>query len=375
MLLAAVLLGLTALWATPAPAYACSCAAKTDAEYAQRADVIFTGTVISDQRYEPAQTVTFAVERVYKGQARSTETISTMRWGGACGPDLSEPEPYLVYVTQESVRSVRQPLRRHEGRPGSRKPRRRAGAPGRTGAAQRRAARTARLHRPVGAVGRTLPGRDCGRHRRPVPDPPDAAVTACARPAALALAGVLLALVAVWLTPASAYACSCVTDSEPELVRTAEVIFTGTVADDRSLGDTRTYTFTVDRVFRGQVLATQTVRTHTQGPACGLDLEGPGPYLVLGYLRDGVLLANSCGGTRAGAPPAELGAGYPPQPGFGADGGDVDPGQRRPDPRGRRSLHRVRGVPRPPPVRSAERLSASGPARRRPPAGGRPGRR
>ena len=39
---------------------------------------------------------------MYKGQARSTETISTMRWGGACGPDLSEPEPYLVYVTQES---------------------------------------------------------------------------------------------------------------------------------------------------------------------------------------------------------------------------------------------------------------------------------
>lgn len=102
LLLATALLALTALWATPAPAYACSCAAKTDAEYAQRADVIFTGAVISDQRYEQARAVTFAVQRVYKGQARSTETISTARWGGSCGPDLSETGPYLVYATQES---------------------------------------------------------------------------------------------------------------------------------------------------------------------------------------------------------------------------------------------------------------------------------
>ena len=58
--------------------------------------------MISDQRYAQAQTATFAVERVYKGQARSTETISTTRWGGSCGPDLGEPGPYLVYVTQES---------------------------------------------------------------------------------------------------------------------------------------------------------------------------------------------------------------------------------------------------------------------------------
>ncbi|HZA72482.1 MAG TPA: hypothetical protein VE476_06160 [Propionibacteriaceae bacterium] len=145
-------------------------------------------------------------------------------------------------------------------------------------------------------------------------------MTAIVRSAALALAGVLLALVAVWLTPAPAYACSCVTDSEPEKIRNAGVIFTGTVADDHSLGDTRTYTFTVDRVFRGQALATQTVKTPSQGPACGLDLQGPGPYLVLGYLQDGVLWANSCGGTRTGAAPAELGPGYSPQPGSAPTG-------------------------------------------------------
>lgn len=140
------------------------------------------------------------------------------------------------------------------------------------------------------------------------------------RTAALALAGVLLALVAAWLVPAPAYACSCVTDSEPELIANAQVIFTGTLTDDRSQHDTRTYTFAVDRVFRGEAHAIQTARTPTQSPACGLDLEGPGPYLVLGYLENGVLWANSCGGTRTGATPTELGPGSPPQPGSAPTG-------------------------------------------------------
>ena len=68
-------------------------------------------------------------------------------------------------------------------------------------------------------------------------------------------------------------------------------------------------------MYRGQVLTTQIVKTHTQGPAYGLDLDGAGPFLVLGYLQNAVLWADSCGGTRTGATPAGLGAGYPPQPG------------------------------------------------------------
>jgi hypothetical protein len=139
------------------------------------------------------------------------------------------------------------------------------------------------------------------------------------RAAALVLVGVL-ALAAAWATPAPAYACSCTTDVEVELVRNAEVIFTGSIVGDRAWGDTRTYTVAVDRVYRGQVLTTQTVRTPTQGPACGLELPEAGPYLVLGYLKNGELWANSCGGTRAGTPPAELGDGYPPQPGSAPTG-------------------------------------------------------
>ena len=92
----------------------------------------------------------------------------------------------------------------------------------------------------MGAAGRTLPRRHRGRHRRPVAGPPAAGVTTVARAAALALAGVLLALFAAWLTPAPAYACDCVTASEPEKVRNAEVIFAGTVSNERAVSDTRT---------------------------------------------------------------------------------------------------------------------------------------
>ena len=148
------------------------------------------------------------------------------------------------------------------------------------------------------------------------------------RRAVLALAAVLVGLTAVWATPVPAYACSCVTDSEPELIRNAGVIFTGTLSQERTFGDTRTYTLAVDRVYRGQVLARQTVKTPAQGPACGLELSGAGPYLVLGYLQDGVLWANSCGGTRAGAAPASLGAGQPPvpDPASPAADGEASPG-------------------------------------------------
>ena len=140
------------------------------------------------------------------------------------------------------------------------------------------------------------------------------------RHAVLALAAVLVTLTAVWATPVPAYACSCLTDSERGLIRNAGVIFTGTLTEERTSGATRTYTFAVDRVYRGQVRTAQTVKTPAQRPACGLDLSGAGPYLVLGYLKDGVLWANACGGTRTGAAPAELGAGYPPQPGSAPTG-------------------------------------------------------
>jgi hypothetical protein len=145
------------------------------------------------------------------------------------------------------------------------------------------------------------------------------------RVAALALTGLLLTLAAWWASPPPASACSCAyAPDNPELVRIADVIFVGTKVGDRTLGNTRTYTFTVNRVYKGRAYATQTVTTPAQGPACGLDLTGSGPYLVHAYLvgsLGGALEANSCGGTRLGGPSVGMGEGYPPMSGGGIPNG------------------------------------------------------
>ena len=137
------------------------------------------------------------------------------------------------------------------------------------------------------------------------------------RCASAVLAGLLLVLASIWAVPSRAYACGCIHDSEdPALVDLAEVIFTGTVVGERSLGYNRTYIFAVQRVYKGSVYAEQRVQTASQRSACGLDLNGPGPFLVLGgYAPNGVLLANACGGSTKAPAPAELGAGAPPLPG------------------------------------------------------------
>ena len=134
---------------------------------------------------------------------------------------------------------------------------------------------------------------------------------------AVVLIAVLLMAAGAWAAPPPAYACGCIYDNaDPVHLDHAEVIFTGTVVGERSLGYNRTYTFAVDKVYKGSAYAEQRVQTASQGSACGLDLDGSGPFLVLGgYAPNGVMLANSCGGTTDAPAPAELGPGWLPQPG------------------------------------------------------------
>ena len=134
------------------------------------------------------------------------------------------------------------------------------------------------------------------------------------RTAALLLAALLLALTALWASPAPAYACSCRSASDDQHAANAESIFTGTVIDDRvdAREQTRTLTFTVDRVFKGQATSTQVVTTHASGASCGLEISGPGPFLVFADQEQSGLTANLCGGTRTGSAPAAMGAGQAP---------------------------------------------------------------
>ena len=91
LLLAAVLLALGALWASPAPASACSCAPASDDEYAANAAAIFTGTLVENQVDEPAQTrtLTFTVDRVFKGQVTATQVVTSHASGASCGVELT----------------------------------------------------------------------------------------------------------------------------------------------------------------------------------------------------------------------------------------------------------------------------------------------
>lgn len=133
------------------------------------------------------------------------------------------------------------------------------------------------------------------------------------------LAALLLTLSVAWVAPAPASACGCGYDEhDPELVRRAEVIFTGTVVQDRAFGHTRTLTFAVERVYKGQAAATQDIKTHISGATCGLELAGDGPFLIQAGSdpnRPGTLSASLCGSSRTGPAPAGLGAGHPPRPG------------------------------------------------------------
>ena len=102
-LLVAVLLALATALVAPAPAYACSCVAKTDAEYAGRADVVFTGFIANNEvdRKNKLRTVTFRVDRVFKGDAFLTQVV-TMDWDqNSCGIEfVGVDPPYAVFARQ-----------------------------------------------------------------------------------------------------------------------------------------------------------------------------------------------------------------------------------------------------------------------------------
>jgi hypothetical protein len=144
-------------------------------------------------------------------------------------------------------------------------------------------------------------------------------VTALPRPrhaAALLLAAALLAPSALWASSTPAYACSCAAASDDRYAADAAAIFTGTLVEDRvdEPAQTRTLTFAVDRVYKGQATATQVVTSRASGGSCPVEITGSGPFLVFAQAEPTGLTVDLCGGTRSGSAPASLGAGRVPLP-------------------------------------------------------------
>ncbi len=111
-------------------------------------------------------------------------------------------------------------------------------------------------------------------------------------------------------------AASCAGLTEPELYELADVVFTGSIADDETAGDRRRIVFDVERVYKGQASSRQVVVTAAARGLYGIDgVAGSGSFLVLGRYGGGTVVADLCGGSRPGPAPAGFGPGRLPEPG------------------------------------------------------------
>lgn len=151
---------------------------------------------------------------------------------------------------------------------------------------------------------------------------------------------------AVVLGPAAPVgACSCVAMTDVEALASAEVVFTGelvevqkpAVVEDSS--DAASFVFAVDAVYKGDARSRQAIVTAVDGATCGLEISGPGPFVVFASTesdtpvngREGDLYTGLCSGTRpmaAGAVPAAFGAGHPARD--AAPAGPARPDDRAP---------------------------------------------
>jgi len=86
---------------SPARAYACSCAYDPgDERLVERAEVIFAGELVDSRRpaLSSLRELTFAVSRVYKGQAEAEQLVVTADNSAACGLDVAAAGAYVVYA-------------------------------------------------------------------------------------------------------------------------------------------------------------------------------------------------------------------------------------------------------------------------------------
>jgi hypothetical protein len=119
------------------------------------------------------------------------------------------------------------------------------------------------------------------------------------------LAGFLMSLGLVALTPAIAHACSCAVAGIGKQAAHADAVFVGTLDEVEpppwrpvmSSGDPATLHFHVTAVFKGDARETTEVSTAVEGSSCGLgDLPVDREYVVVAQGHD-QLAASLCGGT------------------------------------------------------------------------------
>jgi hypothetical protein len=105
------------------PASACSCAGiPTTKESFDRADAVFTGSLVSRQVTHPDGDIhssgdpavhVFAVDAVFKGDVHERQYVVSPDSGASCGLELSGDGPFVVFATKASG-TANSPLTGHE---------------------------------------------------------------------------------------------------------------------------------------------------------------------------------------------------------------------------------------------------------------------
>ena len=127
----------------------------------------------------------------------------------------------------------------------------------------------------------------------------------------------LVAVVMVVTTAGTAHACSCLVRELSEYADDISVAFVGDqrgrVVHDYFEDNGAALLFRVEQVYKGEAGPLIEVRTHAQGPACGIDVSGQGTVGVVARQWRNELSVNLCSSIVAIAEMEEVfGEGYPP---------------------------------------------------------------
>lgn len=127
----------------------------------------------------------------------------------------------------------------------------------------------------------------------------------------------LVVAVTVVATAGTAHACSCVERELAEYADDISVAFAGSQLErtvhSQVEDNGAALVFRVDRVYKGEAGPLIEVRTHAQGPACGIDMEGRGTVGVAAQEWRGDLNVHLCGSVVTASELQDVfGEGYPP---------------------------------------------------------------
>lgn len=124
MLLAGLIAALGLVAITASPSQACSCALGGVADFANRSDAVFTGTLV-EVRMPPERriissadpvTYVFDVDRVYAGEVGATAEVTTARFGASCGWERMRLSTSYVVFADDGDRGLSSSLCSGTGR-------------------------------------------------------------------------------------------------------------------------------------------------------------------------------------------------------------------------------------------------------------------